>query len=285
MFAAHAPCRQEPWTRADGTLVTGGSSPPPYQLAICHLTRADTSGGSMNMDTGRLPGPPPVTEGEIAQQVVATAVWAPSVHNTQPWWFTSYEREICLHADGRRQLPIADPCRREMLISCGAALFTARLALRFLGYVTDTTVLPKPRDPDLVARIRWERQAAVTQYESDLAGLVRRRRTHRGGFEPVPLPDSLVAALRSGAERDGAALRVVSDAGGRAAIGAIVGTAERVLRLDSARVRELAQWSFPPGSPGRDGVPPTSYPAQAERTDPSFPGRDFALGHGWVSRR
>jgi hypothetical protein len=28
-------------------------------------------------------------------------------------------------------------------------------------------------------------------------------------------------------------------------------------------------------------VPPTCYPAQAERTDPDFPGRDFASGRGW----
>jgi hypothetical protein len=28
-------------------------------------------------------------------------------------------------------------------------------------------------------------------------------------------------------------------------------------------------------------VPPTSYPARAEHTDPDFPGRDFAHGRGW----
>jgi len=28
-------------------------------------------------------------------------------------------------------------------------------------------------------------------------------------------------------------------------------------------------------------VPATSYPARAERTQPYFPGRDFARGHGW----
>jgi len=28
-------------------------------------------------------------------------------------------------------------------------------------------------------------------------------------------------------------------------------------------------------------VPVTSYPARAEHTDPDFPGRDFAHGHGW----
>jgi hypothetical protein len=28
-------------------------------------------------------------------------------------------------------------------------------------------------------------------------------------------------------------------------------------------------------------APPTAYPAQPERTEPYFPGRDFAHGHGW----
>jgi hypothetical protein len=28
-------------------------------------------------------------------------------------------------------------------------------------------------------------------------------------------------------------------------------------------------------------VPATSYPARAEHTEPYFPGRDFAHGHGW----
>ena len=43
------------------------------------------------MDTPPLtvgePVTPVYTATEIASQVVAAAVWAPSVHNTQPWWF------------------------------------------------------------------------------------------------------------------------------------------------------------------------------------------------------
>ena len=31
----------------------------------------------------------PTTAEEIARYVVASAVWAPSVHNTQPWRFTA----------------------------------------------------------------------------------------------------------------------------------------------------------------------------------------------------
>lgn len=235
----------------------------------------------MSMDAARSPDRLPVTAGGIAQQVLAMAVWAPSVHNTQPWWFSADEREICLYADASRQLPTADPYGRQMRISCGAALFTVRLALRSLGYVPDTTVLPDPADPELIARVTWPGRAAATDDERQLAAQVQRRRTHRGGFEPAPVPEALVAKLGSGAEREGASLRVVDDEGRRAAVAALVETAERVLRLDSARVRELARWTFPPGSPRSDGVPPTSYPAHAEHTSPSFPARDFARGRGW----
>jgi hypothetical protein len=224
---------------------------------------------------------PTVAPAEIAPYAVAAAVWAPSVDNTQPWWFSAGQREITLHADPGRQLAVADPHGREMMISCGAALFTARLALRSLGYIPQAAVLPDRESPTLVGRIRWRRGPAATEYERLLYEQVRRRRTHRGGFDPLPVSPALLAALRAGAARDGADLRIVAGQDRRAALAALVETAERALRLDSARVRELARWAFPPGSARRDGVPPTSYPAHAERTEPNFPGRDFAHGRGW----
>jgi hypothetical protein len=225
--------------------------------------------------------PEPRTAAEAARYIVATAVWAPSVHNTQPWWFSADGQEISLHADADRRLTMADPDGREMMISCGAALFTARLALRKLGYIPETCVLPDPGDPALVARVAWHQRVPVAGYEQRLFDQVLRRRTHRGGFDPAPLPPNLLEALREGAARDAATLRIVADDGRRAVLAAAVDTAERTLRLDSARVQELARWAPAPGSLRSDGVPPTSYPARAEHTDPDFPGRDFAHGRGW----
>ena len=223
----------------------------------------------------------PGTPAEVARFAVGAAVWSPSVHNTQPWRFRAQPGEISLYADADRRLAVADPAGREMMISCGAALFTTRLALRFLGYVPEVSVLPDPDRPMLVARISWHEQVPAAEYERELYGQIASRRTHRGGFDPGPLPAALLAGLRQDAAWHGAMLQVVAEDGRRAALAAIVDAAENVLRLDHARAQELARWSTPPGSARRDGVPDTAYPALPERTDPHFPGRDFAGGHGW----
>ncbi len=238
-----------------------------------------------------------MTAEQIARYIVAESVWAPSVNNTQPWRFvTSREpgsrhagqhsseqdsQQISLYADTGRSLAVADPDGRELMISCGAALFNVRLTLRSMGYLPEASVLPDPTQPTLVARVTWRERAASDEFERRLFSQIRKRRTHRGAFDPEPLPPDLLAALRSGAVRDRAALRIVADDGRRAALAAAVETAEQQLRQDGERLRELARWTPAPGCACRDGVPATSYPARAEHTDPDFPGRDFARGHGW----
>ena len=226
-------------------------------------------------------GAPQQVAAGIIGHVVGEAVWAPSVHNTQPWWFTADPDGLCLYADQARQLAAADPDGREMLISCGAALFTARLALRTAGWVPEAQVLPDPARPLLVARLSWHDRSAPAEYERRLYAQVRLRRSHRGGFDPLPLAPQLLGALQESAGRYGTVLRVVTDEGTRAALADAVQAAEHALQLDSALVRERAAWTSPPGSIRPDGVPATAYPARAERTFPHFPAPDFARGRGW----
>jgi nitroreductase len=229
---------------------------------------------------GELPGGEQAPE-DIARFVIGAAVWAPSVHNTQPWRFRAVPGEISLYADTDRRLSAADPGGREMMISCGAALFTVRLALRYLGYAPGTAILPDPDRPMLIARVSWEQKVPAAEYERDLYRQIGSRRTHRGGFDSPGLPAALLAGLGQDAARHGAALRVLPDDGRRSALAAVVDAAESLLGLDSVRAQELARWAPPPGSRRREGVPVSAYPSQPETTDPRFPDRDFAHGHGW----
>ncbi len=224
---------------------------------------------------------PEIAVGGIAAHVVGEAVWAPSVHNTQPWWFSMDPGGLYLYADPARRLAASDPDGREMLISCGAALFTARLALRAAGWIPEAQVLPDPVQPLLVARLSWQRRSAPNDYERRLSAHVRSRRAHRGGFDPLPLAPEFITALQNSADRYETVLRLVTDEGIRAALAEAVQEAERALGLDSARVRELTAWTSPAGSSRADGVPANAYPARAERTFPYFPAPDFALGRGW----
>jgi len=187
-----------------------------------------------------------------------------------------------VYADVDRRLGVADPLGREMLISCGAALFTARVALRYLGLVPKVAVLPDPDLPNLVARISHGRQEVdPAEYERGLFAEITRRRTHRGGFDPSPLPASVIAVLRDEASREGAELMIMTDETKRGALAGAVEAGEYALRLDAGRAREQAKWAPPPDSHRHSGVPASAYPATPERTEPPFPARDFAHGHHW----
>jgi hypothetical protein len=212
---------------------------------------------------------------------VAQASRAPSIHNTQPWRFGWDGRSFELRADTQRGLTAADPEGRELVLSCGAALFNLRLALRKLGFNTSVQLLPIDADPRLFARVTVTPGAPADVRTRRMYAALTRRHTHRGPFEDRPLTAELAVALQRAAESEGASLLYVHDPGQRHRVLHLARTAERQLSVDERVRAEVAQWTPPPSSARRDGIPTTAYARDPSTLVDDLPGRDFDLDRGY----
>jgi nitroreductase len=229
----------------------------------------------MSMTTVAIPA-------DKADYLIETAARAPSVHNTQPWRFYVSRYAIELYADPRRKLGV-DPIGREMIISCGAALFGLRLAVRSLGYLPEVELLPDP--PRLLARVRLGAEAPMTDEEWRMLQALPHRHTHRGPFDARPLPHGLLAGLQRDAFIEGATLALVDSALAYQRLADIVTAASRRQDLDAVARAEVRRWVRAAGSTARDGVPGRAFPGQAF---PEWTGsargrlrqRDFDQGRG-----
>ncbi|WP_131786427.1 nitroreductase [Protofrankia symbiont of Coriaria ruscifolia] len=150
---------------------------------------------------------------EQIEEVVTEASLAPSIHDTQPWhWFAGSGR-LELFADPSLLLGAIDPDGRQLLISCGAALYYARLALRARDLVPEVTVLPygpgyADLDMDLAGReplatIHVSTVLPPDAGERALVTAMRDRITDRRPLRPAPVQATVVEELGQAAEAEG----------------------------------------------------------------------------------
>ena len=246
---------------------------------MTEFTRPAWSGPSVR-GAGPRPDRPtvPIPADRIGH-LVAMASRAPSVHNTQPWRFLASDDTIELQADPGRRLHV-DRGGREMLISCGGALFGLRLGIRELGYVPVVDLLPEPARPSLLARVWLGEPAPLTPPERQLLAALPHRHTHRGPFSPGPLPDGLLPRLQHEARIEGAALALVAKPGQYQQLAALAALAARHNAADPITRAEARRWSRPADSAARDGVPAQAFPASPANQPGRLPQRDFDLGRG-----
>jgi hypothetical protein len=197
---------------------------------------------------------------ELAAELVETAGRAPSVHNTQPWRFRLDGVALELRVDPERHLPVADPQARELVISCGAALFNLRLAARCKGLVPHVDVTPASGDPLLLARITVEPGALPTADEHRLMSAVVHRHTQRHGFSDVPVAQTLWAAFEADVAAEGARVVWLDRPAEVAAVVDLSLLADRVQVGDAAWQQEVARWVRTAHEGRRDGIPLSAIP-------------------------
>ena len=138
---------------------------------------------------------------------------APSVFNTRPWRLRS-------RAADRIELRLANLANvdrggiREDVISCGAALFNLRLAIRVTGHDLTVWLLPDPRrDSALLASVEivTGRFNESTIEEQDLYEAIWQSHTNRGPYMNIPAPKPIILAMEAAATQEGASLRSLNN--------------------------------------------------------------------------
>src|SRR5215472_19388745 len=90
----------------------------------------------------------------ILRRIIEAGSAAPSIHNTQPWRFHVAADDVLeVWADPDRALSVADPRARALYLSCGAALFNVRTAIRMTGFSPLVWPLPHPVFAPLVLAV------------------------------------------------------------------------------------------------------------------------------------
>ncbi|MFY1621554.1 Acg family FMN-binding oxidoreductase [Micromonospora sp. WMMD736] len=205
---------------------------------------------------------------ETLRAALSLAIRAPSVHNSQPWRWKVGPHSLHLWTDPDRHLPNTDPDRRDLLLSCGAALNHCAIALAALGWQPKIHRCPNPDEPLHLASIEVIPHQP-TDLDVGLAAAIPRRRTDRRLFSDWSVPYADIALMSARAARAGVKLICVEDL---TALKELVVQAAHRHGRDDDYLRELASWSGRHASVA--GVPARNTPVPD--TDAKIPSRFFA---------
>lgn len=213
----------------------------------------------------------PVTNALV--DAVTAAGGAPSFHNTQPWRWRVHGDVADLYAEPRRQLTIADPDRRLLTLSCGAALHHACIALAAEGMATQVARIPEVTRRHHLASIAVTGRLPVTQTATRLFQAMKARHTDRRPLLDLAVAQATVESVRGTASTFGISLHVLTR-DQLIELAAATSSAQENELHDQATRAELDAWSGEHRPEGA-GVPDAASPDRAAQT--TMPARDF--GH------
>lgn len=222
----------------------------------------------------------------VLRRAAARARLAPSIHNTQPWHLDLGTDCLDLRLDPDRQLTRVDPDGRQALISCGCALFNARVSLagEDSGDIR-VTRFPQGVRSSLLARIEFVPRAAEDSFAraarltvADLDFGIAVRRTNRTRFDESTVPEQFIDRLAAAAAAEGTVLFSVRRDGHREAVARLTRRADTEQHSDPAYRAELRAW-VTDDADRRDGVHTRSVARVDADSHDEVPLRDFDL-HG-----
>lgn len=205
---------------------------------------------------------------ETIRAALTLATQAPSVHNTQPWWWRVGEKSLHLYSNTDLQLHSTDPDGRDLMISCGISLNHCVVAFAALGWLAKVHRFPNAAGNNHLAAIELVRHTAA-DVDIALAAAIPRRRTDRRHYSSRPVPAEDITLMGARAARAGVMLRKVE---ALTHLSALVAQAAQRHTESLDYLYELSRWSGRYAS--QAGVPARNTPQQDAAA--AIPRRVFA---------
>jgi molybdopterin/thiamine biosynthesis adenylyltransferase len=181
--------------------------------------------------------------------IVDAARRAPSGGNAQPWRFEASDGEIRFYVDLARSHSAMDIGGRGSYVAMGAAVMNARVRAAKLGVLGPIELFPEGNRAALIATMQLGdgRDGELAALDGFISPRISNRRMPKGGV----VSDDDATRLSTAVSLEGARLHLVRDKGELAAIGAIIGEADRRRFLLGGVHQEMMKelrW------PGRDSL-------------------------------
>jgi hypothetical protein len=211
------------------------------------------------------------------------------MHNAQPWQF-HYGRSshtLVLRADFDRAMPEADPSTRGLHVGCGAALLNLRVSAAHGGIATESTLLPVPSDPALLASVHLK-DAPQKRGDAALVSLhraIQDRHTSRYPFDARAVPEDVRELFAEAARAEGAELWFLTPTHLETVL-ELIRDAEGYDRRDPGREAEQRYWTRDTKTEAPvDGIPDYAFgpcDASGRATVRDFAGTDVVAGRARV---
>ena len=174
---------------------------------------------------------------------------------------------------------VAGPRGRALHLSCGAALFNLRIAIRMLGARPLVWPLPDPDgEPTLLASVQLADGRPATPWEREMFDAIALRHTSRAPFSGRPIPVPVRIGLEQEAGAEFASLRMLT-AADAAVVLELAAAADSKLAANYDHRVELGRWI---GTTGDDGVPAGALGSRPDRAP--APVRDLGYAAPAVGR-
>ncbi len=123
---------------------------------------------------------------EIINQILSTAINAPSGDNSQPWSFSIHENGFDIFNLPDRDNPIFNYKQRGSYIAHGAIIYNIGILAPIYGYKATYTLFPEKTNPNKIASITLVKESSSNKNQKYIA-LIQKRSTNRKKYNKQPL--------------------------------------------------------------------------------------------------